>query len=99
MVGNGVWDVYIKTGLISQRAEDWILKVLCVTAEFVFVLRKEFGVAGRWEMQNLSNHAGHAVLSALNSQSSRLEKNQYLETGKKTQGTHVLQGWLLRWTR
>lgn len=73
MVRNGGWDVYIETGLIPQRAEDWILKVLYVTAEFVFVLGKEFGVAGRWEMENLGNHAGDAVLSALDSQGSGLE--------------------------
>lgn len=74
MVGHGVWDVHIKTGLISQGAEDWVLKVLYVAAEFVFVLGEELGVAGCWEMKHLSDDAGYTGFSALNSQCSSLER-------------------------
>lgn len=74
MVGNGVWHVYIETGFVSQRAENWILVVLNVAAELVFVLGKEFGVAGRWEMKDLSNHAGDTVVSALHGQGSGLKE-------------------------
>lgn len=68
VVGKGVWDVYVDTRLIPQRAEDWIFTVLYVTSEFVFILGKEFRVAGRREMKDLSNHAGDTVVSALDSQ-------------------------------
>lgn len=74
MVGNGVWDVKIKTGLVSQRTEDRIFKVLDVTAEFVFIFGKEFGVAGRWEVKDLSNHAGDTIVSAFDSQGSGLKQ-------------------------
>lgn len=96
MVGNSVRDVYIETGLIPQRAEDWILEVLDVAAELVFMLGEEFGVAGRWEMENLGKHTGDAMVSALDSQGSGLGNNQLLETRSNTQCDRVLQGWLLR---
>lgn len=73
MVGNGVWDVNIETGLISQRTEDWIFIILDETAEFVLIPGKEFGVAGRREMKDLSDHAGDTVVSALDSQGSGLK--------------------------
>lgn len=73
MIGNGVWDVYVEACFISQRTQDRIFIVLNVTAKFVFMLRKEFGVAGRWEVEDLSNHAGDAVVSALDSQGSSLQ--------------------------
>lgn len=72
MVRNGVLDVNIETGLVSQRTEDWIFIVLDETAKLVLILGKEFGVAGRREMKDLSNHAGDTVVSALNSQGSGL---------------------------
>lgn len=65
MVGNGVRDVYVETGFIPQRAEDWVFGVLNVAAELVFILGKEFGVAGRWEMEDMSNHSGDTIVSAL----------------------------------
>lgn len=74
MVGNGVWHVYIETGFVSQRAEDWVLLVLNVATELVFVLGKEFGVTGRWEMEDLSNHAGDTGVSTLDGQGSGLKE-------------------------
>lgn len=73
MVGTGIWDVHINAGFISQRAEDRVLKVLYVAAEFVFVSGKELGVAGCWEMEYLSNQAGYTGLYALSSQRSSLK--------------------------
>ena len=96
MVGNGVWDVYVETGLISQRAEDRIVRVLGVTAKFVFIFGKELRVAGRWEMEDLSSHACDAVVSAHDGQGSSLEEVSF----QKIKGYHdcdyVLQGWPLR---
>lgn len=74
MIGNGVWYVQIETGLISQRIQDGIFKILDVTAKFVFVFGEEFGVAGRWEMEDLSNHAGDTIVSAFDSQGSGLKQ-------------------------
>lgn len=74
MVGNSVWDVYIETGLISQRAEHRAFVVLDVTAKFVFIPGKEFGMTRGWEMEDLSNHARDAVVPALDSQGSGLEE-------------------------
>lgn len=74
MVGSGVWDVEVKTRLIPQRAEDWIFLVLYVATELVFILGKEFGMAGRRKMENLGNHAGDTAVSALDSQGSGLEE-------------------------
>lgn len=73
MVGNCVRDIHIETGLIPQRTEDWILKILYVTAELVFMPWEEFGMAGRWEMENLGKHTGDAMVSALDSQGSGLK--------------------------
>lgn len=73
VVGTGIWDVHIKAGFISQRAEDRVLKVLYVAAEFVFVSGKELGVAGCWKMEYLSKHAGYTGISALNGQCGSLE--------------------------
>lgn len=75
MVRLSVWDIYVETGLIPQRAEDWILKVLDVAAELVFMPGKEFGVARCWKMENLGKQTGDTVVSALDSQGSGLEKN------------------------
>lgn len=74
MVWNGVWDVHIETGLISQRTEDGVFKVLDVTAKLVLILREELGVTGSWEVEDLSNHAGDAGLSAFYGQGRSLEE-------------------------
>lgn len=73
MVGNGFWDVHVDTSFISQRAEDRIIEILNVTAKLVFLLGEKLGMAGRWKMEDLSNHTCDAVVSALDSQGSRLE--------------------------
>lgn len=74
MVRGCVRDVHIETSLISQRTEDGVFKVLDVAAEFVLILGEEFGVAGRREIEDLSDHSADAGLPALDSQCSGLEE-------------------------
>lgn len=96
MVRNGLRDVYIDTGLISQRTEHRIFPVLDVAAKFVFILGEEFGMAGRREMEDLGNHAGDTVVSALDSQGSGLKE---ISRGSQTWCDHILQGSLQHWNR
>lgn len=74
MIRDRVRDVHIETGLISQRTEDRVLKVLDVTSKFVLIPGEEFGVAGCREIENLSDHSADAGLPALDSQCSGLKE-------------------------